>query len=84
MHERTFRRCCHCDRKVLVDHGLGEWNLQRHEETCLSQSARMRARTERSASRKYRRGIATSGGAVPPVGQLGFDGFDGVPGEVVG
>ncbi len=84
MHERTFRRCIHCTRKIFIDYGLGEWNLQRHEDACISQQAQAHAKTARVASRKYRKRIRASGDIEPGIGQFGFKGFDGVPQEVVG
>lgn len=88
MHERSFRRCKHCLRKIFADHGLGEHNLILHEESCLDQQRRERERASRRASKEYRKRVARSvrargEGVVPSVGQLGFP-FDGVPEEVIG
>lgn len=80
--------CCHCGRKIDRSHNLGDHNLRRHEESCLDQQRRERERAARRASREYRRGVARAvkkgGGVVPVVGQLGFDGFAGIPKEVTG
>lgn len=86
---RPARSCCYCGRSIASDHNLAEWNLIRHEESCLDQQRREQEKAARAQSRAYRRKVAKSVrqagfGSVPTVGQLGFPGFKDVPEEVVG
>jgi hypothetical protein len=82
-HQTTWS-CCHCGREIERGHNLAEFNLRRHEESCLDQQRREAAKAATRASRRYRNQRRKAGDVMPKVGQLGFTDFDGVPEEVVG
>lgn len=81
--QRRTRPCRYCgyaykSRGIYADHGLAEYNLRRHEETCLDQQAR---RAKKRVRMKWRRIRAAARRGEPIPGQLGFP-FAGIPAVV--
>lgn len=89
--ERATSACCHCGRAyqgrgIYADHGLGQYNLEKHQSACLGQQKRRAAvagRKKLKVAQRYRRSLEIAArrnaAIVPPLpGQFGFP-FDGVP-----